>query len=82
MFGAIVLFLRFLKDEVADCLEAPGALEANVLNQAAGSLAPGDHRGFHSRGKSSGVKRCTFYDYDTMASKGCDAARLQAQDRV
>jgi hypothetical protein len=62
-----------LKGEVADCPEKPGALEANVLNQSAGSLAPGDHRGFHSRGKSSGVKRCTFRDYDTMASAGCRA---------
>jgi hypothetical protein len=29
-----------LKDEVADCLEEPGALEVNVLNQAAGSWHP------------------------------------------
>jgi hypothetical protein len=68
-----------LNDEVADCPEEPGALEANVLNQPAGCLAPGDHRAFHSRGKSSRVKRCTFYDYDKMARKGCDTARLQAK---
>jgi hypothetical protein len=54
-----------LKDEAADCPEEVGASEANVLNQAAGSWMPGDHRMFHSRGKSSGVKHYTFYDYVT-----------------
>jgi hypothetical protein len=33
-----------LKDEVANFSEEPGALEANVFNQAAGGVAPGDHR--------------------------------------
>jgi hypothetical protein len=69
-----------LKDEVADCPEEPGALEANVFNQAAGSCVPGDHRVFHSRGKSSGVKRCTFRDCGMMVSKSCGALRLQATE--
>jgi hypothetical protein len=52
-----------LKDEVADGPEKPGALEANV-ESSCGQFGARDHRKFHSRGKSSGVKRCTFYDCD------------------
>jgi hypothetical protein len=70
-----------LKDEVADGPEKPGALEANVLNQAAGSLAPVTIASSILAAKVQESSATLFTIVTKMASRSCDAARLQAQAR-